>query len=106
MHVAQRFEGLLEMYRHPDGSRWTGQQLDEGSIHTTGHGVGLDIHKAPRVGPQDEELLAGEVVSVEPGVYLPNAGGVRIEALAVVIEDGHRNLTEFPKRPEVKKGST
>jgi len=66
--------------------------------HGTGHGVGLEIHEAPSVAPGSTAILTpGTVVTVEPGVYLPGAGGVRVEDTLVVTEAGARALTRFPK---------
>jgi len=68
--------------------------------HGTGHGVGLDIHEAPWIGSRSEDVLsAGEVVTVEPGVYIPSEGGVRIEDTVVVTESGCYAVTEYPKSP-------
>jgi Xaa-Pro aminopeptidase len=74
-----------------------GEPLQRGFIHGTGHGVGLEIHESPRVSIADEELVPGDVITIEPGLYYPEIGGVRIEDLVVVTESGCRNLTEFPK---------
>lgn len=66
--------------------------------HALGHGVGLEVHEGPRLAQRsDDELAPGEVVTVEPGVYLPGKLGVRIEDLVVVTGDGLRNLSSLPK---------
>lgn len=67
-------------------------------IHGTGHGVGLDIHEYPYISVFDLELLEGDVVTVEPGLYDPEVGGVRIEDMVLVTADGYRNLTRMPKQ--------
>jgi len=70
----------------------------QGFIHSTGHGLGLEIHEPPRIGYGDEILEEGNVVTVEPGLYYERLGGIRIEDVVVVKKKGCINLTRYPKR--------
>jgi len=66
--------------------------------HSLGHGLGLDVHEAPRLAPKSQEILRnGSVVTVEPGVYIPGVGGIRIEDDVVVRNGGIELLTISPK---------
>ena len=73
----------------------------QGFFHGTGHGLGLEVHELPRVSKVPATLRTGNVVTVEPGLYYPGIGGVRIEDVVVVTEHGYTNLTAFPKTLEV-----
>jgi Xaa-Pro aminopeptidase len=73
-----------------------GEVLEEGFYHSLGHGVGLEIHELPLLGRTGQELVAGDVVAVEPGLYAKDFGGCCLEDLMLVTEDGCEVLTEYP----------
>lgn len=74
----------------------------QGFIHGTGHGVGLDIHESPSLSANSEAVLkVGNIVTVEPGLYYPGIGGVRIEDIVAVNKNGCKNLTKFSKVLEI-----
>jgi Xaa-Pro aminopeptidase len=73
----------------------------QGYFHGTGHGVGLDIHEAPRISRTGSPLQEGHIVTVEPGLYYPGLGAVRIEDMVLVTRDGCRNLTNYTKTFEL-----
>ncbi len=74
----------------------------QGFFHGTGHGLGLEIHESPRMGPHSAgELKPGQVITVEPGLYYPGLGVVRLEDVAVITEKAPRNLTRFEKVLEI-----
>jgi len=74
-----------------------------GFIHGLGHGLGLEIHEGPRVSPLNRNPLAkGNVVSVEPGLYDPAWGGIRLEDIVAVTGDGCRNFNTMEKELEVE----
>lgn len=77
------------------------EAAETGFIHSTGHGIGLDIHEWPRLSTVDVELEPGMVLTIEPGIYDPDVGGVRIEDLVAITEDGIENLTRYEKRLRV-----
>jgi Xaa-Pro aminopeptidase len=73
----------------------------QGFFHGTGHGLGLQVHEAPRMGTVPCRLRAGHVVTVEPGLYYPGVGGVRIEDVVLVTTNGCRMLSNFPVALEI-----
>jgi Xaa-Pro aminopeptidase len=73
-----------------------GEVLRDGFFHGLGHGVGLDVHEEPGLGRSGDELVAGDVITLEPGTYRQGYGGVRLEDLVLVTEDGGETLTNFP----------
>ena len=77
-----------------------GEGYGEAFAHGTGHGVGLDIHELPALRRGNTAILSpGQVITVEPGIYLSGYGGVRVEDMVVVTNDGCRPLTKYPKEP-------
>lgn len=72
-----------------------------GFFHGTGHGVGLEIHELPRISKLGNPLHEGNVVTVEPGLYYPDEGEVRLEDIVVVEKNGMRNITRYPKTLEI-----
>ncbi|MBL9127961.1 MAG: M24 family metallopeptidase, partial [Verrucomicrobiales bacterium] len=74
----------------------------QGFFHGTGHGVGLELHEAPRLNRCSTDLLQpGHVVTVEPGLYYPEVGGVRLEDVVLVTGNAPKNLTQFEKQLEI-----
>ena len=73
-----------------------GEKLDEGYYHSLGHGVGLEVHERPNLGRTPDTLVAGDVITLEPGCYRKDLGGVRLEDLVLVTADGAELLTQFP----------
>jgi Xaa-Pro aminopeptidase len=79
-----------------------GEVLRDGFYHGLGHGVGLEVHESPSLGMVGEELVAGDVITIEPGLYRHGFGGVRVEDLLLVTEDGYELLTDCPYDLEVR----
>jgi len=77
-------------------SKPPGEVLKDGFYHSLGHGVGLEVHEEPALGRGPGELVAGDVIAVEPGLYRNGYGGCRLEDLVRVTEDGAETLTDYP----------
>jgi Xaa-Pro aminopeptidase len=97
----QLFDGSCDVFEaagYPtQRTKTPGEPLDEGFYHSLGHGVGLEVHEEPGLGISSRrELVAGDVVTLEPGLYRPGFGGCRLEDLVVVTPTGAQNLTDFP----------
>jgi Xaa-Pro aminopeptidase len=77
-------------------SKEPGEVLETGYFHSLGHGVGLEVHEQPGLSRIGEELLAGDIVTIEPGMYRRGWGGCRLEDIVLVTENGAENLTQYP----------
>jgi Xaa-Pro aminopeptidase len=73
-----------------------GEPLEEGFFHSLGHGIGLEVHESPYLGRNGEELVAGDVLAVEPGLYRQGFGGARLEDDVVVTAAGCERITDYP----------
>ena len=73
-----------------------GEPIVDGYAHGLGHGVGLDVHERPNLGRLGDELVAGDVIAIEPALYRQGFGGCRLEDLVLVTEDGYERITDFP----------
>jgi Xaa-Pro aminopeptidase len=95
------FDGTCEIFEGAgeptQRTKEAGKTLSDGFFHGLGHGVGLEVHEEPGMGiSSQDELRAGDVVTVEPGLYRQGYGGVRLEDLVLVTKDGAENLTRYP----------
>jgi Xaa-Pro aminopeptidase len=73
-----------------------GEVLEDGFFHGLGHGVGLEVHELPSLGRIGHDLVPGDVVTIEPGLYRSGYGGLRLEDLVLVTEDGYEVITDYP----------
>jgi Xaa-Pro aminopeptidase len=73
-----------------------GEVLEDGFFHSLGHGVGLEVHELPYMGRNGQDLVPGDVITIEPGLYRSGYGGLRLEDIVVVTDDGHEVITQYP----------
>jgi Xaa-Pro aminopeptidase len=88
---------VFEERGHPTQfTKKPGEVLDHGFFHSLGHGVGLEVHERPLLSRVGDDLVPGDVIAIEPGLYRPGFGGVRLEDVAIVTEDGIDVVTDYP----------
>jgi Xaa-Pro aminopeptidase len=94
------FEGVCEQFQEAGYktqlNKEPGEVLENGFIHSLGHGVGLEVHEPPSLGRAGQELVPGDVITIEPGLYRSGTGGLRLEDIVLVTDDGHEVLTRYP----------
>jgi Xaa-Pro aminopeptidase len=94
------FEQVCELF-HQAGyktqlNKQPGEVLEDGFFHGLGHGVGLEVHELPAMSRTGHDLVPGDVITVEPGLYRAGYGGLRLEDLVLVTKDGHEVITDYP----------
>jgi Xaa-Pro aminopeptidase len=89
-------EPYIEAGQPTQLSKEPGTILEDGYFHGLGHGVGLELHERPNMGRLGDDLVVGDVVTVEPGCYRRGFGGCRLEDIVLITEDGYEVLTDFP----------
>ncbi len=89
-------EPYIEAGQPTQLTKTPGEPLEDGYFHGLGHGVGLEVHERPNMGRLGDDLVAGDVVTVEPGCYRRGFGGCRLEDIVLITEDGYEVLTDFP----------
>jgi Xaa-Pro aminopeptidase len=100
---AKEVHKAVDVYFESEGFKTIKENgRQEGFFHGTGHGIGLEIHEAPRISKNSPDVLrSGHVITVEPGLYYGNVGGVRLEDMAFIGRSGSKNLTKFEKTLEL-----
>jgi Xaa-Pro aminopeptidase len=89
-------EPYIEAGKPTQLTKQPGEVLEDGYFHGLGHGVGLEVHERPNLGRIGDDLVPGDVITLEPGCYRRGFGGCRLEDLVLITEDGFETLTDFP----------
>jgi Xaa-Pro aminopeptidase len=98
IEISSLYQKVTDYFEKCGFQTTLGSRNPEGFIHNLGHGLGLEIHEKLFLGPRNrEKLQAGSIITIEPGLYYPGIGGIRIEDLVLVKEEGCVNLTRMPK---------